>query len=75
MVTDALSRKQSTELNQAQCLSFVYARLVCSVFIKGVGVGHSGKDNFDQLGIRVTILSIIRGRQETGMYGIPSCVC
>ena len=45
-----------------------------SVFIKGVGVGHSGKDNFDRLGVRVTGLSIIRGRQETGMYGIPSCV-
>ena len=45
-----------------------------SVFIKGVGVGHSGKDNFDRLGVRVTGLSIIRGRQETGMYGITSCV-
>ena len=44
-----------------------------SAFIKGIGVGHSGKDNFDQLDVRVTGLSIICGRQETGMYGIPSC--
>ena len=42
-----------------------------SVFIKGVGVGHFGKDNLDQLGVRVTSLSITRGRQETDLYGVP----
>ena len=34
VVTDATSRKQSTELNQAQCLSFVYAMLACFCFYK-----------------------------------------
>ena len=33
VVADALSRKQSTELNQAQCLSFVYAMLACFCFL------------------------------------------
>ena len=45
-----------------------------SVFLEGVGVDHSGKDNFDQLGVRVSGLSRIRGRQETGTYGILSYV-
>ena len=34
VVTDALSRKQSIELNQAQCLSFTYAMLECFCFYK-----------------------------------------
>ena len=55
VVTDARSRKQPTVLNRAGCLSFVYAMLACSDFIQGVGVGHSGKDNFDQLGVRLSI--------------------
>ena len=45
-----------------------------SIFIKGIGAGHSGKDNRDQLGVHVKSLSRIRGRQATGLYGVPSCV-
>ncbi|KAL4573258.1 hypothetical protein LXL04_020057 [Taraxacum kok-saghyz] len=36
-------------------ISYENAMMACSVFIKGVGVGHSGKDNLDQLGVRSSI--------------------